>query len=178
MKKLTAGFTLIELIIVVAIVGVLASLAAPSFSTMIKNNRLASNINDLTSDLALARSESNKRGRRVTVCPSTNGTSCSGASAWATGRLVFVDLDADGTVDSGDEILRVSSALGGNNTMVYTGPAPGNTSYSFIQYRPKGITNTVGTFKLCDDRTGAFGRTIEVTTTGRASLTSTGVTCP
>lgn len=177
MKIYHPGFTLIELIIVIAIAGVLAAVASPYMGTMIKNNRLATNINDLTGDLSLARSESLKRGTRVTVCSSTNGTSCATSADWAKGRIVFVDHDADGVVDAGDEILRVSSILKGGNTLVFADTAP--TSLAYVQYRPKGVTNAtlVSTFRLCDDRTGSVGRTIAISLTGRATLT-TNTTCP
>lgn len=169
---------MIELLVVIAIVGILASLAAPSFSTMIKNNRLVTNINDLSADLALARSESIKRGKRITLCMSSNGTSCATSGAtWASGRIVFVDSDADGTVDTGDTILRVSSALTGN-TLTLMDESATPVALNYIQFRPRGTTDSAGTFKLCDSRVGTFGRSVSVNAQGRMTLNSTSVSCP
>lgn len=162
MKKLHSGVTLLELIITVAIVAILGAIAAPSFSTMFRNSRLGTDANDLLADLALARSEAAKRGARVTICVSDSGTSCSGTN-WASGRIVFVDQGTAGTVDPGDTILRVTSALAGANTLSASSFANNN----YIQYRPKGATDSTGTFTLC---AGTTGRTITINTTGRATL--------
>lgn len=175
MTKPTYGFTLIEMLITVAIVGILAALAGPSFSTMIKNNRLATSINDVLADLTLARSEASKRGVRVTVCVSSNGTSCTTGSNWTSGRIVFVDSKGSaGSVDTGDEILRVSPAFTNSVTL----NSASFTNANYVQFRPNGMANSSGTLKICDNRAGSYGRTISISNTGRASLQSASVTCP
>ena len=63
-----------ELLAVVAIIGILAALAAPSFSEMIKSQRIKSMATDLNASLALARSEAVKRNRNVTMSPTTAGS--------------------------------------------------------------------------------------------------------
>ncbi|MGI4849507.1 MAG: GspH/FimT family pseudopilin [Janthinobacterium lividum] len=165
------GFTLIEMIITTTIVAILAGVAIPSFSTLIKDSRLTTSTNDLKVDLALARSEASKRGFRVAVCASNTGTGCT-ATAWNLGRIVFVDRDGDGVVDGNDEILRVSSALPANNKITAS-----FTNTGYIQFRPSGLSDSTGNFALCDDRAGKFGRTIAINSVGRANLT-TKVTCP
>ena len=63
-----------ELLIVVAIIGILASLAAPSFSELIKSQRIKSMATDINASLTLARSEAIKRNRNVTMSPTTAGS--------------------------------------------------------------------------------------------------------
>lgn len=72
------GFTLTELLLVVAVIGILASLAAPSFSQLIKSQRMKSMATDINASLTLARSEAIKRNRDVTLSPTTAGS-------WETG---------------------------------------------------------------------------------------------
>ncbi len=81
------GFTLLEAMIVVAIIAILASLAGPSFSSLLQKNRLAAASSALQVSLSLARSEAVKRGAdsRVTVAAST------AAGAWTNGWVVFAD---------------------------------------------------------------------------------------
>ena len=162
-----AGLTIIELMIAVVIVGIMASLAAPAMKDMILNARMSSQTSDLLTDFAFARSQAANRGQRVTVCASSNGTSCAAVS-WALGRIVFADIDADGAVDVGEEILRVVPAMPGTITVV----TAGLTDLNRIQFRSSGMTAGLSaasaTFTLCDDRTGGdFGRLLTVTGTGR-----------
>jgi type IV fimbrial biogenesis protein FimT len=66
------GFTLIEVMVVIAVIAVLTSLAAPSFSEFIKNQRIKSMASDLNASLTLARSEAVKRNRSVTISPESS----------------------------------------------------------------------------------------------------------
>lgn len=181
-----SGFSLIELMMVIAIVAILAKLAGPSFRNMMLNNRLAAATNDLLVDLAAARSESARQGKRVTLCISTNGTSCTTGAAWQSGRIIFVDESTSGTtgtVDSNETVLRVTQP-GTRSSVTITASgftnSSGSATTNYIQYRPSGALNSTatGTFTLCDERTGNFGRTVTVTATGRAVLTSFTASCP
>src|SRR5688572_25899568 len=111
------GFTLIEILVTVAVVGVLVALAAPAFTSFIANQRISNNANELLTDLNLARSEAIKRAARVSVCKTANpnlaAPICNGTDAdrWTTGRLIFTDTDGDGVIDAGDQILRIRQEI-------------------------------------------------------------------
>ena len=77
-KKYGSGFTLIEMIVTVSIVAILASIAAPSFSSMLERNKATAVANEMVSALLLARSEALKRRNNVTVCTSMDQTTCAG----------------------------------------------------------------------------------------------------
>jgi type IV fimbrial biogenesis protein FimT len=89
------GFTLVELLVVVAIVAILAGLAAPSFKAMMASNRASAAASALQVSLSTARSEAVKRGADARVTVAANGT----AGVWSNGWTVFAD--ATGTANSG-----------------------------------------------------------------------------
>lgn len=173
MKKIAVtGFTIIELMVTLSIAAILMGIAIPNFISMIKNNRLSTQTNDLIADLSVARGESAKRGVRVTMCISTDGATCTGTN-WALGRIVFSDGGTAGTVDGTDTIIRVMSALRGTSTLT----SATFTNNTYVQFISTGESDSTGTFKLCDDRIGNFGKVITISTTGRVS-TATGQACP
>ena len=169
------GFTLIELLIVIVIVAILTALALPSYWSTIQANRIATDTNALVSDLHLMRSEAVKRNASVTMCPSSNGSSCT-ANAWQSGRLIFTDLDGDGAFSPPQEtLLRVREPMSGSNTIEQSGFGGAN----FIQYGGNGrISLAAGALKICDaNHPGNTGRSLDVIPTGRTHLTKA-VTCP
>ena len=164
-----AGFTLVELMVVLALVGIVAAIAAPSFSSFIANERLSSAANDLISDLMLARGSAATSGKHAIVCASINGTSCSNnASDWAIGRIVFVDKNANGAYDAGtDTLIKHTSGLSSGATITMSG-----FPNSYIAYGPYGGMSPLGTgkFKLCLNGASQC-RQISVNYSGRASAT-------
>lgn len=154
------GFTLIELMITLAVAAILLTVGIPSFSEIIKNNRLSTEINELVTVLNFGRTEAIKRGVDVTVCKSDTGSSCAGN--WEDGWIAFVDLDDDGVFDVGDGeiVLRVYDGVATGSTLAF----PRNR----ISYSAQGFAiGFTGTFVLCDDRGSAKGKGLVVSNTGR-----------
>ena len=84
-----SGYTMIELIITVMVGSVLLMIAIPTFFWVTNSNRIAAEINGLLGDLQFARGEAVKEGQNVTVCVSTNGTTCANLNTWQKGWIVF-----------------------------------------------------------------------------------------
>jgi type IV fimbrial biogenesis protein FimT len=94
MKKYS-GFTLIELMITLFIVGILLAVGVPSMRTFLQNNQLIATTNELVSSIHIARSEALKLNKKVTICVSADGKSCVSSEKWAQGWIVFVDANDD-----------------------------------------------------------------------------------
>ena len=103
-----SGFTLIELMITLAIVGILLTLGVPSLKTFMQGNQLIASSNELISALHVARSEAIKLNSRVSICESSNGTSCSNTGSWKNGWIVFVDFDGN-LVNIGSSCIAINT---------------------------------------------------------------------
>jgi type IV fimbrial biogenesis protein FimT len=131
-RRRDGGFTLLEAVVVMAIVAILMAVAVPSYRYITNANRIAAEINGLLGDMQFGRAEALKEGQTVTVCvANAGGTACAGAgvSTWQNGWIVFSDVNGDHTVEAGDVILRVQSAFTGTDTFV-AAPATGYVSFN------------------------------------------------
>ena len=160
MKKIRAhGFTLLELLSTLAIVGILIAIGAPSLTNFVKNERLTTQINTLLVHLQYARSEAITRHSPVVVCASNDGATCSGT--WSDGWIVFSDEDSSNSVNGNDNLLRARDQLEGNNTLTSTGGA-------IIIFDNRGFSpNSSSTFTVTDDRGASNARSITISNTGR-----------
>jgi len=98
------GFTLVELMITLVVLGVLVAIAFPNFRGVTRSNQVATANNEVLGLLSLARSEALRNNRGAGVCASIAGTACDGA--WSNGLMAYGDLNGDGSFGSGDTILR------------------------------------------------------------------------
>lgn len=152
------GFTLVELMVTLAIAAILMTMAVPSFTEMTKNNRLTTQTNQMVTALNLARSEAINRRATINVVATDAG---SASNEWGKGWSVAVN---------GGATLRIFQSLEGGSTLDST------SDIGTIQYLASGRANVTDTLTLCDDRTGETGRQISILTTGR--VTTTTVACP
>jgi type IV fimbrial biogenesis protein FimT len=158
------GFTLLELLVTIAVAGIVFVVVMPGLSLQVDNNRRASAVNEFLGDLHLARSEAIARNMRISICPSDDGTSCGGD--WSNGRLVFVDGNGDGDLDAGEAVLRVGGVLGELTVS-------SSDFTQFLSYRPNGrmmvsnISDNTGEITFCDHRGPDHAMLIIVSNSGR-----------
>jgi len=172
------GFTLVEVVVTMVVAAILVSLAIPAFTTVIKNNRLATATNALVGAIGLARSEAIRRNARVTLCKSSDGASCTTAGNWSDGWIVFIDRNSNAAVDTGEDVLRVSEPV--NTDIDAVGNSNVDDYISFVSTGQPQLTSggfQAGTIKICDDRAGDFGRNLVLNLTGRLRLEKE-VSCP
>ncbi len=168
-----AGFTLLETMITVAIVGIVSSAVAPSLGDFLKNSALRGQAHNLMSSITMARSEAGKRGSRVILCrsadPDAATPTCGGAAKdWSTGWLLFVAEDANNTFELGTDILIGKGTAAANQTGIMSNGIGDN----YLVFGPDGTLQETGSaqYAVCDDRGEAYGKQINVTLVGRANL--------
>lgn len=153
-----SGFSLTELVIALAVLAILVSMAAPSFSSSMQNARLSSRYNDMVGALQLARSEAVKRNLPVAVCARATDSSC--GQDWSNGVLVFVDDGATAnTIETGEAILRILEPARAGTNIAAFGSSSASGSASFIQrtnlrFMPSGSSSWRGggAVQFCDSR--------------------------
>lgn len=193
--KRYAGFTLIELMITLVIVGILAGIGVPALKTFIQGNTLIASTNELISALNIARSEAIKLDSRVSICESSNGSTCTTTGKWQNGWIVFVDADGDlknigsaCTAVNTDCLLRVHAGLIDNSLSV-TGIDTNSGSISAVTFTSRGLPKDVsgagvsGTFSICsfDSNNKVIGsRAVVLSVVGRVRVSdnSAVVKCP
>jgi type IV fimbrial biogenesis protein FimT len=163
------GFSLIELMAVLGVLAILLTVGVPSFNNVIADNRLLSEVYSFRATLNNARTEALAQRTPVTVCRSSNGTSCvPGAGNWNEGYIAFTDLNDNGTLDPngprGDKI--VQAKVQDNSTLDITyNPLIGGTT--MIRFNSRGnALGFSGTIKLCDDRGATKARGMAVSNFG------------
>lgn len=176
------GFTLIELMITLAVVAIVVSIAAPSMGQFIRENRAAAQANNVLASIQLARSEAINRNMQVTM-RRTSGTN----SVWEDGWTIFSDWDGDGVFDGDPDnkdcsvenqecLLMVQETLP-NGMTLRTG-----ANYAVgLSFLPSGEIRQAGggigndTFILCAPLTNQ--RNIIVSPGGRPRVVDAGVEC-
>ncbi|MGQ7844117.1 GspH/FimT family pseudopilin [Granulosicoccus sp. 3-233] len=164
------GFTLMELLITLAVAGILLGIAVPSFKETLQQSRQDSRVMDLTGALTFARSEAIKQSSRVSVCARNSDTSC--GTNWNQGWIVFVDNAATaGIIDASETVLKVASPLPTGFTLANSAITQGvadATQRSYVRFGPRGLSNWrgSGTFTFCDDRGSRAARAVNVSMSG------------
>ena len=166
------GFTLVEMLVTLAIAAILTTVAVPSFAAIMHSVHLSAGANALLASLRLARSEAVRRGDSITICRSGDGTACAAQGGWDQGWIVFHDLDANARLDAGDLLMQRHERLGEGYRLV------GNTSVArgFVvnaQGVHRGLAGGMlaGTLTLCKRSAGPTeGRKIVLSSGGRPRL--------
>lgn len=186
-----------ELLIALAIVGILLTVGVPSMKTFLQSNQLIATTNELLSALHVARSEAIKLNKSVTVCASENGTECTGPASgnWRKGWVVFADADRDflGTGDAcenttTDCLLRSHEEITDPQLSV-SGVYSGGTAITSFTFTSRGLprdnvgNSQAGTFSLCsfDDSNAVLrSRAVVLSLSGRVRVSDEpdAINCP
>lgn len=113
MERRNAGFTLIELMVTLAVLAIALALGAPAFAGLVQRARESNTYHLLTASLATARLAAVKNGVAVTACPSSDGYTCRNNEVWDRGWLIYTDPTRSGQPASRAAILQSVDAAGG-----------------------------------------------------------------
>lgn len=183
--KVPAGFTLIELMVTVAVLAIVMAVAIPNFTTLVNNNRLTAQANEMLAAIMLARTEAIKQNESMVFCHSVDGVNCSappaaGWQGWLVRGTVDVTPVATGIVRSA-RLVVLSSGSVANAVIDGVGHS--------VRFTPQGLLRSGnannplnGVLRVClpDTEMPLNTRDIELRSGGRSrvSSTSTGQSCP
>lgn len=153
-----SGFTLLELMVVLAIAAIIFGMAVPSFMQLTIRNRIVSYTNDFIGTVNFARSEAIRRAAPVSICPTPDGAACGGA--WSDGWIVFANADGDSPaeVDAGEPVLKVYDGLAADYSL--------NSEAAIatdLTYAADGSANVTGVLAVCHEGNTVNSRAIVVT---------------
>jgi type IV fimbrial biogenesis protein FimT len=171
-----SGFTLIEMLMTIAIAAILMGIAIPSFRYITNANRIASELNGLLGDLQLARAEAIKDGRTVTVCQSSDSTTCTNSTSWQGGWIVYSDPSNVGVHDIGETYVRKQKPFSGTDTFI----ASNNVSVITFNREGYAVGMPNGTLLTLHDASNntAWTRCLVINLSGQmASQLADGVAC-
>jgi type IV fimbrial biogenesis protein FimT len=175
-----AGFTMTELMVTIAILVILLSLAVPSMTRFISDWRLSNAVNALSGSLRTARIEAMSRGKRVIVCQVNGNTTCPSTNVttnFNTGWIVFVDNDGTNSFTANDQLILQQSALTGITAIQ-------SKTNSFFTFQPSGLL--AGTFDSFNFDSSSFQsasatpwarKALCITKSGRVRFTDDNTNC-
>jgi type IV fimbrial biogenesis protein FimT len=165
-QRAAQGFTLTELLMALAIAGVLAMIGAPAMGSLLARTRAASAEAAIAGTLRHARSAAIMRNARVLVCPSRDGHLCSAGDDWQHGWIVAQDSDHDGQPDDNAAPITAQATMPAG-TRVITSIGRGQ-----IAFQPNGSAGGSNVrFTICHAN-AREGKEVIVANSGRVRLAS------
>lgn len=164
--KLSKGFTLLEIMVTVAIAGILSAIALPSFNDFLVRMRVDNEVIEIQRLLLTARNTAINTGLSITVCPLTVTNTCQIPPNWA-GRIGVIQLSAIIPINPiNDVLIKEKSAIKLGDQLQFAFPS--------VTYNLTGqlLNNTVGTFSYCPQNKSIYSRGVTVALSGRSSLSN------
>jgi len=182
MKLRSYGFTLVEMLVVIAIAAVLAAVGIPNFQDFIRSNSLSTQTNELIASLALTRNEAVRQNRQVVFCrsdaPTATTPACTTTSTgnWG-GWIVFSDANSNGVYDNGTDTLIRVGQLNNSSIKIISSAAIGS-AYNKVIYRgdslardSSGALLNSGRIRICmPTSSGNNARDLELRAGGKTIL--------
>ncbi|XOZ33468.1 GspH/FimT family protein [Halomonadaceae bacterium KBTZ08] len=144
MERTERGLTLLELVIVLVVVGIVASMAVPGFQSLIEDTTRRSQMQSMVGLFNLARIRAVSEATIVTVCPLDGSDQCTGD--WHQPVHVFADPDNQRALANNTTVFRVRKPVQSGSWRVHVG------NRGYFQYRPNGmVRGTLGNLTWCPE---------------------------
>ncbi len=159
MNRHSTAFTLFELLITIAILGVLLGIAVPSFGSLIERNQQTTTTHDLLTALSYARTLAINRREHISLCAGADN--CEASANWEKDILIFSDPNRNGQLDDDEHLHRIVTIPDRNHWNWSN-----FRSRAFMSFKPNGTTDSLnGTYTLCSGSEAL--RQIVINITGR-----------
>ena len=160
-EKHQLGTTIVESMVVIAILGILTTVGIPSFKSMITKTRVASDLNEINSLMRFARFKAIEQESLVMLCPSADYSKCS--NDWNLPKIVFYDANFNNERDAEEALLKSTDAV--EKTLIMTGRTSG------IKFYESGITASPASIKICTvDGEPIYTRQLTLSLQGKLKL--------
>lgn len=155
------GFTILELLLVIAVAAILLIIGIPAFQDFGTRQRMDAAINVLQGHLALARNEAIRFNAHVIICPGDIRQGCTGGNDWSEGWIVFSDYNGDSQYQSPETVHHVEAGL--EQMVIHSSSGRQN-----LHFFPNGSApGSNGSITLCDRRGPAHARKLVISNVGR-----------
>lgn len=163
-RRAMAGFTLIEVMVVIVIAAVLMVWALPTYKNMVTQYRMTDELAQIQSDVELARSSAIRTGVDVAMCPTASPAAsvptCTGSNEWNAGWVMYTEANSTSFVTGVDTVLRAHAAFSGTDTLQSFNALQGATnpsgSVNSIVFNRMGGTASFGANETATPNIGAL----------------------
>ncbi len=168
MRPSDRGFTVIELMVAIAVLAILVALAVPNFNDATLSARLSGFANSLVASAQVARGEAIKRNTTITLCTSTDGATCAASGGWEQGWIVVNEATVPAIVIQHQQALpsefKVTEA-GGAEELSFPATVVGTTNATLTVCR----STPVGSEERVVTISGTGSAYVTITTAGSCS---------
>lgn len=164
--RLKQGFTLVEVMVAIAVISIISAIALPNMSNFLVKMRVDNEISEMQRLLLTARNMAINTGKNTTVCPLSSGV-CT--TNWQNEISVFTNsantLVTNNTFAAPDELVKIKEAIKSGDTLDY--------SQVSVVYTPTGrLITTADSFSYCPKDKDDQARGISISLSGRSYTSS------